>query len=197
MKQFLDIIKKPVDAIEKKFEGNWKKILIFLGIIVGVLLVSDLISTMYSYLLMSKDYSGKMHFEILKEIKYFEIILKFLLRQIIFFGSIFVGIYIYSSITKKKFSLADTLSLILVAYTANYLLQSALNIIFMFDFMNVKFLTTIEGILSSTASYYSIAILILGLQKLYDFKFNDKDLLHLLIMFVVMFAVRNILYLAI
>ncbi len=197
MKQIIDIIKKPVDAIDKKFGNSWKKALIYLGIIVGALLVTELIATMYTYVIASKDWSGKLHFEVLKEIKYFEIILDFILEQLIFFGSIFAGIFIYSSISKKEFKLVDVLSLIVIAYVANYLLQAVTNILFMFKFMDVKFLNTVHTILLTTANYYSITIIILGLQKLFGFKFDDKNLLQLAIMFVIMFAIRYILYLAI
>lgn len=197
MKQIIDIIKKPVDAIDKKFGNSWKKALIYLGIIVGALLVTELVATMYTYVIASKDWSGKLHFEVLKEIKYFEIILDFILEQIIFFGSIFAGIFIYSSISKKEFKLVDVLSLIVIAYTANYLLQAVTNILFMFKFMDVKFLNTVHTVLLTTANYYSITIIILGLQKLFGFKFDDKNLLQLAIMFVIMFAIRYILYLAI
>jgi len=67
----------------------------------------------------------------------------------------------------------------------------------MFDFTNIKILNTIESVLITTANYYSIAIIVLGLQKLFGFKFNDKDLISLVIMFAVTFTVRYLLYLAI
>lgn len=197
IKDFLAIITKPVATFEKKFDGKLKKVLILLGILVGVYFIADLISMMYSTLLMSKGWDGKMHFEVLKEINYLKYILEFVFEQVIFFGSIFVGIFIYTSITKKDFKLIDVLALILVAYTLNYLVQAATSILFMFDFMNIKILTTIESVLLTTANYYSIAIIVLGLQKLFDFKFNDKDLISLVVMFVVTFAVRYLLYLAI
>ena len=56
MAQILEIIKKPINAIEKKFDGKVQKALIYLGIIVGVLLVASLLSTMYSTLMASKSY---------------------------------------------------------------------------------------------------------------------------------------------
>jgi len=197
IKDFLAIITKPVATFEKKFDGKLKKVLILLGILVGVYFIADLISMMYSTLLMSKGWDGKMHFEVLKEINYLKYILEFIFEQVIFFGSIFVGIFIYTSITKKDFKLIDVLALILIAYTLNYLVQAATSILFMFDFMNIKILTTIESVLLTTANYYSIAIIVLGLQKLFDFKFTDKDLISLVVMFVVTFAVRYLLYLAI
>lgn len=197
IKDFLAIITKPVATFDKKFDSKLKKVLILLGILVGVYFVADLISMMYSTLLMSKGWDGKMHFEVLKEINYLKYILEFIFEQVIFFGSIFVGIFIYTSITKKDFKLVDVLSLILVAYTLNYLVQAATSIIFMFDFTNIKILNTIESVLLTTADYYSIAIIVLGLQKLFGFKFNDKDLISLVIMFAVTFTVRYLLYLAI
>lgn len=197
IKDFIAIITKPVATFEKKFDNKLKKILILLGVLVGVFFVADLISMMYSILLSSKGWDGKMHFEVLKEINYLKYILEFIFKQVIFFGSIFIGIFIYTAITKKDFKLIDVVTLILVAYTLNYLVQAATNIIFMFDFTNIKILNTIESVLITTANYYSIAIIVLGLQKLFGFKFNDKDLISLVIMFVVTFSVRYLLYLAI
>ena len=141
MAQILEIIKKPINAIEKKFDGKVQKALIYLGIIVGVLLVASLLSTMYSTLMASKSYwtDNKVDWNSLKDINYLKFILTFILRQIFLFGSLFAGIFVYTSIAGKKFNLLETLSIIVVGYTANYLLTAGLDIIFMFKFMDVKF----------------------------------------------------------
>lgn len=199
MSQFIEIITKPVTAIESKFGKSWKKILICLGIIVGILLVSDLISSMYATLLQSKamSWTGKMDFNVLKDFNYFKHIFTFLLRQIIFFGSIFAGIFIYCYITKKEFKLVDVLTLIVVAYTANYLLQAALNIIFMFGFMDVKFLNALNTALHAVAQYYSLALILFGIQKLYGFEFNNKGTINLVIMLAVIYVIYYVLCLVI
>ena len=72
MAQILEIIKNPINAIEKKFDGKVQKALIYLGIIVGVLLVASLLSTMYSTLMASKSYwtDNKVDWNSLKDINY-------------------------------------------------------------------------------------------------------------------------------
>ena len=199
MAQILEIIKKPINAIEKKFDGKVQKALIYLGIIVGVLLVASLLSTMYSTLMASKSYwtDNKVDWNSLKDINYLKFILTFILRQIFLFGSLFAGIFVYTSIAGKKFNLLETLSIIVVVYTANYLLKEWLDIIFMFKFMDVKFLVAIERALLALTGCYSIVLIVFGLQKTYSAKINDKEVLNLVIMFGVTYVINYLLLLTI
>lgn len=199
MSQIIGIIKKPIDAIEKKFDGKVQKALIYLGIIVGVLLVADLLSTMYSTLMASKSFwnNNKIDWNSLKDINYLKFILTFILRQIFLFGSLFAGIFVYTSIAGKKFNLLETLSIIVVGYTANYLLTAGLDIIFMFKFMDVKFLVAIERALLALTDCYSIILIAFGLQKTYSTKINDKEILNLVIMFGVTYVINSLLLLTI
>lgn len=197
MAQILEIIKKPINAIEKKFDGKVQKALIYLGIIVGVLLVASLLSTMYSTLMASKIFNNKVDWNSLKEINYLKFILTFILRQIFLFGSLFAGIFVYTSIADKKFNLLGTLSIIVVGYTANYLLTAGLDIIFMFKFMDVKFLVAIERALLALTDCYSIVLIVFGLQKTYSAKINDKEVLNLVIMFGVTYVINYLLLLTI
>lgn len=199
MAQILEIIKKPINAIEKKFDGKVQKALIYLGIIVGVLLVASLLSTMYSTLMASKSYwnDNKVDWNSLKDINYLKFILTFILRQIFLFGSLFAGIFVYTSIAGKKFNLLETLSIIVVGYTANYLLTAGLDIIFMFKFMDVKFLVAIERALLALTNCYSIMLIVFGLQKTYSAKINDKEVLSLVIMFGVTYVINYLLLLTI
>ena len=199
MAQILEIIKKPINAIEKKFDGKVQKALIYLGIIVGVLLVASLLSTMYSTLMASKSYwtDNKVDWNSLKDINYLKFILTFILRQIFLFGSLFAGIFVYTSIAGKKFNLLETLSIIVVGYTANYLLTAGLDIIFMFKFMDVKFLVAIERALLALTDCYSIVLIVFGLQKTYSAKINDKEVLKLVIMFGVTYVINYLLLLTI
>lgn len=197
MSQIIGIIKKPIDMIEKKFDGKVQKALIYLGIIVGVLLVTTLLSTMYGEFINSKDWFGKYHIEVLKEIDYLKTILTFILKQIFLFGSLFAGIFVYTSITGKKFNLLETLSIIVISYTANYLLTAGLNIIFMFNFMDVKFLVALKNALVVLAECYSIILIVAGLQKTYNSKMNDKEILNLTIMFGISYIIYYLLLLTI
>lgn len=199
MSQIIEIIKKPIDVVEKKFDGKVQKALIYLGIIVGVLLVTDLISTMYEVLMASKSFwtNNKVDWNSLRDINYLKEILTFILRQIFLFGSLFAGIFVYTSITGKKFNLLETLSIIVVSYTANYLLTAGLNIIFMFNFMDVKFLVALRNALYALTECYSIILIVAGLQKTYDIKINDKEILNLTIMFGISYIIYYLLLLTI
>lgn len=197
VKDFLGIIKKPIDSIEKKLGGNFKKILIMIGIIVGIYFLADFISMMYSTVAASKDWNGKLHFEVLKNINYFKFILDFILNQVFFLGSIFAGLFVFTSISKKDLKLVDVLTIILVAFTLNYLVTAALDILFMFKFMNVKFLLTLRSIISTAILYYAIALLVIGIIKTYDAKINDKNFLNIAIALTTIAAVYELLSLMI
>ena len=197
VKDFLGIITKPISAIEKKLGGNLKKILIMIGIIVGIYFLADFISMMYSTVAGSKDFNGKLHFEVLKDINYFKFIFNFILNQIFFLGSIFAGIFVYTSITKKDLKLIDVFTIILVSFTLNYLVTAALDIIFMFKFMNIKFLITLRGILTTAVMYYAIALLVIGIYKTYDNKLNDKSFINIAIALTTFAAVYELLSLMI
>ena len=190
VKDFLGIIKKPIDAVEKKFGGNVKKAFIIFGILIGIYFLADFISMMYGSM---KGFDGKLHFEALKNINYFKYILNFILREVFFFGSIAAALFVYTSISKKEFKLIDVLSIIIVSYTFYYLIEAALGILFMFDFMNIKFLITLKSIISTTAFYYAIALLVISIQKTYDAKINDKSFINLAIMFATMTAIYQLL----
>ncbi len=193
IKSIIETITKPIATLEKKYDNNIKKILIILGIIVGVFFVANLLSTMYETLLLSKGWTGKIDWSSLGHINYLKFILEFILEQLIYIGSIFAGIFVISSITKKDFKLVDVLSLIVVMYTAKYLVSSVLNILFMFKFMQIKFLLALETAILATARYYTGTLFVIGLQKLYDVKFDDKGIIRIAITFGVIFVIRHIL----
>ena len=78
-------------------------------------------------------------------------------------------------------------------YTAKYLVSSVLNILFMFKFMQIKFLLALETAILATARYYTGTLFVIGLQKLYDVKFDDKGIIRIAITFGVIFVIRHIL----
>lgn len=189
----ISIIKKPVEAIEKKFGNNVKKGFIYLGIIVGLLFLTTFIHQLYRTMI---GMDGKLHFDYLKHFEYFKFILNFFLDQIFYFGSIAAGIFVFAAISKKDFKLIDIVSIAVIAYVFNYLIQSCFQILFMFDFIQVKFLLTIRSIIISVATIYSLILIFVGLQKTYDFKLNDKSFINLIIMFGIQETIYTLLCLA-
>lgn len=190
---FISIIKKPVDSIEKKFGKNIKKGFIYLGIIVGILFLTTFIHQLYRTIL---GYDGKLHFDNLKNFEYFKFILNFILDQIFYIGSFAAGIFVFAAISKKDFKLIDIISIVVISFVLNYLVSSCFQILFMFDFAQNKFLLTTRSIISSIATTYSLILLVFGLYKTYDFKLDDKGLINLIILFGTQITIYTLLCLA-
>ncbi len=189
MKDIINAIRKPVDAIENKFGGSWKKILIILGIVLGIFATTNILGELF-YNLMKWHNTNNIDFLNL-------VLKKSILEPIIIFGSMFAGIYIYSTIAKKDFNLVNILTVILVTFLVYYLLQSTLNILYCFPFMrDVDFLDKIRVILTHMSEWYKVVIFILALHKLFDFKLDNKSIIGLVVLFAVMFSLQDLLSLA-
>lgn len=189
MKDVMNIIKKPTDAIENKFGGSFKKILIVLGIMLGIFTVTNILGELFYNL---------MKWQSVENIDFLNLVLKqSILEPIIIFGSMFAGLYIYPTIVKKDFNLVNILTTILVTFFVYYLLQSALNILYCFPFMrDIDFLDKIRVILTHMSEWYIVVMFIFSLNKLYGFKFDNKSILALVIAFAIMFALQDFLSLA-
>ena len=181
MEKLKKLILKPMTTLEEK--ADFKKIGILLACMVGVLFVGKL----GSYLYIMRD--------VPVETDYFKYTTDFLLDQVAFLGSIFVGVYVLCTLLKKKFDLAKVCRIILVSFSAYYLLQAVTSLVFMFDFMDIKFLVAVKNALLSAANYFSYLILVFVISKEYNIGYNEKGLWNWAIIFFVIFAVRNILYL--
>lgn len=189
MKDVMNIIKKPADAIENKFGGSFKKILIILGIMLGIFAATNILGELFYNL---------MKWHNVENIDFLNLVLKkSILEPIIIFGSMFAGLYIYSTIVKKDFNLVNILTTILVTFFVYYLLQSVLSILYCFPFMrDIEFLDKIRVILTNMSEWYIVVMFIFSLTKLYGFKFDSKNIVALVITFAIMFALQDFLSLA-
>lgn len=191
---FMSIIKKPVAAFEKKFGNNLKKGFIYLGIIVGILFLTTFIHQLYRTIL---GFDGSFYFERLKDFKYFDFILNFLLDNIFYIGSIAAGIFVFAAISKKDFKLIDVVSVIVIALTLSYLVRSCLQILYMFDFiLKNDFMSKVHSIIFSIATAYSTILMIIGLHKTYDTKLDDKGFINLVILFGTQIIIYTLLCLS-
>ncbi len=181
MEKLKDLILRPMTMLQEK--ADFKKIGILLGCMLGILFIGDIVS--YAYAM--RDVEIHIH--------YFEYIKDFLLNQVAFLGSILVGVYALSALTKKKFDIAKACQIVLVSFAAYYLVDAVMSILFMFDFMDIKFLVAIKNALVSAASYFSYFVLVFATQKEFGITNNEKGLWNYGITFFIIFAVRNLLYL--
>lgn len=192
MEKLKEIILHPIQKLEE--EANYKKIAILLGFIVGVLFAGNLISYLYLTVQATKIY-GDMDFGVLGNINYIKYIIDFLLNQVTHFGSLIVGIYVLCYLQKKEFKLEKICQVIVIAFTFNYLLQAALSILFMFEFMDIRFLVSIKNALISAVNYFSYFIMLFVFIKEWKMKLEEKSLWDFGIAVFVVFVVRNLLYL--
>ena len=181
MEKLKDLILRPMTMLQKK--ADFKKIGILLGCLLGVLFIGDIVSYVYAMR------------DIEIHIDYFAYIKDFLLNQVAFLGSILAGVYALSVLTKKKFDFARACQIILVSFSVYYLVDAAMSILFMFEFMDIKFLVAIKNALVSAASYFSYFVLLFATQKEFGVTNNEKGLWNYGIVFFIIFAVRNLLYL--
>lgn len=193
MKKLKEIILKPFTVLEEK--ADLKKIGILLGFIVGTLFLCNFVAYLYTTLQATKIFTDKIDFNVLKEINYFKYILTFVLKQIAFFGSFLVGTYVLCSMQKKDFKFDRVCQVIVVAFVANYLLQAAASLLFMFNFMDIEFLLAIKSAILSAADCFSILILVFVFAKEYNMKQDEKSLFSFTIVFFITYLVRYLLYL--
>lgn len=193
MKKLKELILKPFTVLEEK--SNLKKVGILLGFIVGVLFLCQFVAYIYTTLQATKIFTDKINYDVLGEINYFKYILTFILKQLAFFGSFLVGIYVLCNMYKKEFKLDRVCQIIVVAFVANYLLQAAASLLFMFDFMNIKFLVAIKNAILSAADCFSLLIVIFAFAKEYNMKQDEKGLYNFTIVFFITYLVRYLLYL--
>lgn len=193
MEKLKEIILHPIQNLEE--DADYKKVVILLGCIVGVLFVGNFVAYLYSTLQATKIYRNHIDFGVLGNINYMKYILDFLLNQVIHFGSLVVGIYVLCYLQKKEFKLEKICQVIVVAFTLNYLLHAVLSLLFMFQFMDIPFLVSVKNAILSAANYFSYFAILFVFLKEYKTKLEDHSLWNFGIAMFVVFVVRNLLYL--
>ncbi len=193
MERLKKIMFHPIHKLEE--EANYKKVGILLGFIVVALFVGNFVAYLYHTLQATKIYSDHINFDVLGSINYIKYIVDFFLHQVIFFGSLLAGAYVFCSLQKKEFKLEKICQTIVVAFTLNYLLQAVLSLLFMFSFMDIPFLIAIKNAVISAVNYFSYFVILLVCMKQFQIQVNDKSLWDFGFAMATIFIIRNLLYL--